>query len=267
MARRFRVTGHFEASTSNDPKWPWTSQTQRYPIYLLLVSLNPNFIQFPSTTSRFWVTGHCETSAQNDPKMTLNITRSTLPYTFLLMSQSPKFHPIFLYTQPFSRYKVVGIGKCTEWPQDDLEHLTVKSTLYKLSTFPEAHLLHDHPFSKYKVVKNRKNRKCTVTVDWLWNRNSQRYLIYTSKYPRGPNMGQLILLHDQPFSRHTLVENRKNRKLVEWPQNDIEHLTAKSTLHTTYLPNFWSVSLHGHPFSRCKMPKIEKKISEMHSMT
>ncbi len=35
------------------------------------------------------------------------------------------------YDQPFLRYKAVENQKCTEWPQNDMKHLTLKSTLYK----------------------------------------------------------------------------------------------------------------------------------------
>ena len=42
---------------------------------------------------------------------------------------------VSLWDQPFSRCKVVENPKCTEWPQTDLEHLTVKSTLHILKTY------------------------------------------------------------------------------------------------------------------------------------
>ncbi len=40
--------------------------------------------------------------------------------------------------QPFSRCMVVQNWKCIAWHWNDLEHLTVKSTLYTLSTYPRA---------------------------------------------------------------------------------------------------------------------------------
>ncbi len=45
-----------------------------------------------------------------------------------------KFHSVSLYNQPFSRYKFVENQKCTEWHQNHLNHLTVKSTVYTLNT-------------------------------------------------------------------------------------------------------------------------------------
>ena len=42
------------------------------------------------------------------------------------------FWPVLLCDQQFSRYKVGENQKCTELPQAELEHLTIKSTLYIL---------------------------------------------------------------------------------------------------------------------------------------
>ncbi len=36
----------------------------------------------------------------------------------------------------YNMYKVSKNQKCTEWPQTELSHLTVKSTLYTLNTYP-----------------------------------------------------------------------------------------------------------------------------------
>ncbi len=112
------------------PKWPWTLQGQMYPIYVLLVSMSPlhqssqvpNLSLFHSAASRFGITDHFETSAPNDPKTTLNTTS--------------RFQD--------SRLSKIGNQKnwkCTEWPQNNLKHLTVKSTLYTLSAYPEAQIL------------------------------------------------------------------------------------------------------------------------------
>ncbi len=50
------------------------------------------------------------------------------------------FQSVLLYDQPFSRYRFFENRKCTEWPQNDLTHLSVKSTLYTLNTHPEAQI-------------------------------------------------------------------------------------------------------------------------------
>ncbi len=74
----------------------------------------------------------------------------------------PKFYSVSLYDQLFSRYKVVEKPKCTDWPQNDFNHLTIISTLYELNTHspqrPKVHSipLYGKPFSSYKVVENRK---------------------------------------------------------------------------------------------------------------
>ncbi len=53
----------------------------------------------------------------------------------------PRFWSISLYDQPFPRYKLYKVGKnrkCNDWPQINLQHLTVKSTLYTLKTYPRG---------------------------------------------------------------------------------------------------------------------------------
>ena len=54
------------------------------------------------------------------------------------------FGSVLLYDKPFSRYEGSKIGKnqkCTDWSQNDPEHLTVKSTLHALSTYLEAQIV------------------------------------------------------------------------------------------------------------------------------
>ncbi len=50
-------------------------------------------------------------------------------YSTVLISTSPKFRSIPPYDQPISRYRQLW-DKCTEWPQNDLEHYKVKCTQY-----------------------------------------------------------------------------------------------------------------------------------------
>ena len=111
-----------------------------------------------------------------------------------------KFWPLSLHDKLFLRYKVVENwknGKCTKLPQNELERLTIKSNLYTLVT-PKAQILvcftKHHPFSRYKVIENQKNHKCT-----------------------------------------------------EWPQNDFEHLTVKITMYLNWhlhtRPKFWPADL------------------------
>ncbi len=50
----------------------------------------------------------------------------------------PQITFISLYDQPFSRYRFFENRKFTEWPQNDLKHLSVKSTLCTLNTHPRG---------------------------------------------------------------------------------------------------------------------------------
>ena len=106
-------------------------------------------------TNHFWI----ETNAPNNSKMTLNTIRSKMSHMHVsLVSLSPKFQSISLYDQPFLRQGATN-SKCTEWPQTDLEHLTVKRILYTLNTttqgpnFGPFHSMTSH-FQIYRTFYN-----------------------------------------------------------------------------------------------------------------
>ena len=50
--------------------------------------------------------------------------------------QRAKIWYVSLYHQRFQRYKIAENQTSIEWPQTEFEHLTVKSTLYILNTYP-----------------------------------------------------------------------------------------------------------------------------------
>ena len=131
-------------TTPTDPKMTLNPTGQIHHIHVLLVSMTPKFRSISlydqpfSKYRQFW--GKCTEWPQNDLKPYKVKGTSYVFYYYprvcvLSISLSIKFHLIFLDDQPFSRYNVVDNQKCTsEWPQNDLEHLTVKRTLYILNT-------------------------------------------------------------------------------------------------------------------------------------
>ncbi len=80
-----------------------------------------------------------------------------------------------------------------------------------------------------------------MTPNWSWTLNSQKYSIYTKYLPLRYKFLS-VSLYALPFPRYKVVNMVKNWKCTEWPQTELEHLTAKSTLCTvnTYPwgPNF-----------------------------
>ncbi len=78
----------------------------------------------------------------------------------------------------------------SKWPKTDMEHLTVKSTLYARQTYPRGPnfcpfrptttSFRDTGLPKIEVYRMKPN--------WTWTLNSQEYPFYT-KYPWGPNFG------------------------------------------------------------------------------
>ncbi len=74
--------------------------------------------------------------------------------------------------------------KCTEWPQTELEDLTVKSTLYTLNTYPwgpnfcpfrsTISRFQDKTYTRTAKIRNAPN-----DPNWTWRLNSQKYPMYT----------------------------------------------------------------------------------------
>ena len=146
----YEVKGHFETSTPNDPKM--TLDTIRSKVhhtcYLYVQSYHvfqcPNFhsASYTTTVSCFWVRGYSETMAPNDPKMTLNSTRSQVPQISVssVLESQISLH-FTLQKVGKSRkwwYEVAENHKCTKWPQNDIEKLAVKSTLWTRNIDPLA---------------------------------------------------------------------------------------------------------------------------------
>ena len=145
---------------------------------------------------------------------------------------------VSLYDQLFSRYKVV----CWKSGKSEMHQMTPewswtlnsqKYPVYMKYLPPRAKywsiLLYGQPFSRYKVAENRKFRKCTEWPQTDFEILTVISTSYTlSNYPRGPNLDPFCSMasHFQDI-RFTKID--KNRKCTEWSQNDLEHLTVKST--------------------------------------
>ena len=140
-------------------------------------------------------------------------------------------------------YKAGKNRICTEWPQTELEHLTLKSTLHTLNTYSQG-----PNFGSFRSTVSRfRDTTCTRSAkignapnDPKLNLtlNSQKYAIYTMTYPLRSKFSS-VLLYDQPFPRYKIV---KNRKCTEWSQTALEYLTVKCTLYALHTysrgPNF-----------------------------
>ncbi len=171
---RFRVTSHCGKSAPNDAKWPCRLRGQRYRIYVLLVTPEPQIsLSFPA--SPFHVTAHFETSAPNDPLLkghrtlwgqryliyVLLVPPEYIIYTIfvLLVSLSPNFQSVSLY-KTFLSYKPFW-RKCTEWPQNGIEPFKIEGAPYVLliSTNPKFYsvLLYYQPFLSFRPFWD----KCT----------------------------------------------------------------------------------------------------------
>ncbi len=108
----------------------------------LKAQISPRFTLWPAI---FEIQG-CLKSEMH--QMTPELSQPPLPFQKYLTLKSTlytinihpgfQFHSVSLIEKPFLRYNVVKNRKCTQWPQNDLNHLTVQSIYWTLT--PEAQI-------------------------------------------------------------------------------------------------------------------------------
>ena len=126
------------------PNWMWTLNSQSTLYTLNTYRGGPNFGPFRSTVSRFLDTTCIWLAkignAPNDPKV--NTWPSNVRCINQILTHEVQILVRFaLRLAFFSEIHGRQKRQCTEWPQTELEHRTVKSTLYVSNTYPEAQIL------------------------------------------------------------------------------------------------------------------------------
>ncbi len=102
--------------------------------------------------------------------------------------------------------------------------------------------MYNQPFSRYKVVENR---KCTELHQNAINHLTVTSTVYTMHtHPPCQNFTQFR--SRTSYFRDTLVENRK---CTEWPHDNLNHLPVKSYLYKPQRTKYHSVSLYSRSFS------------------
>ena len=151
------------------------------------------------------------------------------------MHERLKFWSVSLYNYLFLRYKVAEIRKCTEWPQTELEQLTVKNTPYTLTT--GTYLRGPNfvvCFALWQAVSEiqgrRKSEMHRMTPNSTWTLKESKLPCIHS---RGPNFG---------LFRSTIsnFQGTKSPKIGLSLQVLYIHLV----LTHDHGPKFWSVSLY-----------------------
>ncbi len=121
---------------------------------------------------------------------TLNSQKYSI-YTNYILTPEVQISVRFAMNQRFSRYKVVGNRKCTEWQQNELEHLTVKRTLYALYTYPWGQIL--VRFALWLAVSEIQARQNQKYTEWpqteLEHLTVKGTLDTLHAYSWGPNFG------------------------------------------------------------------------------
>ncbi len=115
----FSSWSHFDTSALNDNKMTLNTKRSKCPIYMLQLPLSPKLHSFLIYSQTFSNYRPFERSALNDTKMIWNTKRLMVPhykYTRVL-----NFTP-FRSTETSIRVTGHFGDKCTEWPQNHIEH-------------------------------------------------------------------------------------------------------------------------------------------------
>ncbi len=97
-----------------------------------------------------------------------------------------------------------------------------------------------------------------LTSDWVWNLNSQKYLIYTKQLPLRPKFW-FVLLYNRRFSRFKVVENWKctrERLQMAWTLNSRKYHAYTKSLPRG--PNFGPLRSVTSRFPDTRLSKIGK---------
>ncbi len=154
---------------------------------------------------------------------TLNSQR--YPVYVKYLPHRPRVWSVLMYDQRFRRYKVVKIVECTESPQTEFEHLTVKSTLYSLNTYSTG--LQFGPFcctsSCFRETRLSKIWKCTE-----WQQTEFEHL----KVRKVSCIHQILYPWDQNFDPFCsqVFKIQGTRPQDTRPQTALEHSEVTNTL-------------------------------------
>ncbi len=151
-------------------------------------------------------------------------------------------------------YEISKSRKCTEWPQTELEHLRVKSTLYTLNTYPWGPNF--APFlstiSRFRDTTCMRSAKVgNAPNDSKLNLNTEvKSALYTlNTYPWGPNFAlcrsTISRFRDTTCTRSVKIGNEPNDPKLNFNTQQSEVLYIH--MYTKYLPlrpKFCYVSLY-----------------------
>ncbi len=155
----------------------------------------------------------------------------------------------------YNMHKVAENRKCTEWPQTELKHLTVKITLHTLNTYPRG-----SNFGPFRSTVSR--FRDTTCTRWAKIGNAPNDpKLNLSTWQSKVLFIHLILTHEvQIFVRFALrlgvskIQGRQKSEMHRVTPNWISTLySQKYLIYTKCLPLrsiFWSISLYDQRFPR-----------------
>ena len=142
--------------------------------------------------------------------------------------------------------------KCTEWHQNGLKPLVLKSLCTPPSPLPPQGLnfgLFRNTARRFRDTRMPKVKNAPNDLEWPLPLKFKSFLYAVSTYPRGGKASNVwsVSFYNQAFSIFK-VKAVENRKYNEWLQNEIRDVIVQSTLYglSTYSgsPYFTPTSLY-----------------------
>ncbi len=223
--------------------WPLTLNCLRNTWYTACLPRGP-FFRFTLRPAIFYIQV-CWKSAMHRMPSGWTWTRPCQKYPKCTEYLPPgaQISSVLLNDHPFSRNKVAGNSKCTEWPQADREHLTPKRTLYTVNAchrdpnftpfISAAALFRDNGsfwfpcMLQEKILKNRKfnfQKSTLYFCEDRWEENSREvWKIPQVIWGKNSFLNGSILVKTEKHREKLETQNHKNAKQYfcedHWKEN------------------------------------------------
>ncbi len=185
----FEFRPNFWKSASNDPKWSWHVQHQKYQRACYINPQGPNFRPCPfcSTMSRFWVMANFWKSAPNDPKWPWHVQGQKYQHACYTHPRGPNFRP---FSSTMSHFWVIrpNFRKMHRMTPNNLDRFKVKNTNIHVTNTPGAQIFVCFTL-RWAVFGLQPNFWKSAPNDpkWPWHVQGQKYHYACYIHPWGPS--------------------------------------------------------------------------------
>ncbi len=156
---------------------------------------------------------------------------SKVPCLHWILTPRPKFHSVFALRPAIFEIQAGWKSECTEWPQNDLNHWSVKSILCPLTTRPSG--------PNFTLFRSMTSHFRDTGFLKIGNApNDPRMTFISAQVSKVPCVHWILTPKAQISICFALrpgifkIQACRKSEWTQWPQNDLNHWSVKSTLCT-----------------------------------